>query len=598
MTLNDAVNKTSQVSSSQVLTHQLIHHVKVLTDKLREQQDMLRQQGMNLSDSAQSTMLSLNRAVEHFSTQIVDAQMELRHLHALAEITALINSIHEPDEVLTQVMDTIIQLSGAERGFIMMKNRNTGDMEFKIARGIDREQLDEDQFTVSMTIINQVVESGEPTLTDNASNDPRYQGQQSIVGFALRSIIAIPLKVRDEIIGVVYCDNRIFAGMFKEQELQFGADFTNQAAVAIENARLIDAARARLAEIRETSDLLQNVLGSIVNGVIAVDSDGNIHTCNPAAAAILGKDVGDIEGFPLLEALPQALGTEFYDLLEHVRQHGSQEFIQADVTFEGRGQRHLNMVINPLRDADGRTEGVTIVLDDLTELREREEQFAQARRYLPAALANNLRVIDVAGVTGEERLITAISTDVRGFTTFSEHLEPEQLMEIINKYLSLASDAISFYKGVVDKFMGDAVTGLFNTQLNPQDDHAVLAVRAALGLMSDLHAIHEVLPPEQRLFYGAGIHTGLAVLGNVGSPERKEFAAIGDATELSKILEGNAKGGDVVISEATYTMIKEYFECESFVPEKTKGRDDLTIAYRVLRQRKPSGPISLDDFDF
>ena len=67
------------------------------------------------------------------------------------------------------------------------------------------------------------------------------------------------------------------------------------------------------------------------------------------------------------------------------------------------------------------------------------------------------------------------------------------LMEIINKYLSLAADAISFYKGVVDKFMGDAVTGLFNTQLNPQEDHALLSVRAAMGLMSDLRALHEVL---------------------------------------------------------------------------------------------------------
>lgn len=598
MTYNDTLNRTSQVSSSQVLTHQLIHHVKVLSEQLRSQQEILRQQGMNLSDTAQSNMLALNRAVEKFSTQIVAAQAELRHLHALADITALINSIHEPDEVLAQVMDTVIQLSGAERGFIMLKNRDTGELEFKIARGIDREQLEQDQFTVSMTIINQVVETGEPALTDNASNDPRYQGQQSIVGFALRSIIAIPLKVRDELIGVVYCDNRIFAGMFKEEDLRYGTDFANQAAVAIENARLIDTARARLEEIRETSDLLQNVLGSIVNGVIAVDEDGIIHTCNPAAAAILGKHVDEIEGYPLLEAMPEVLGTEFQELLEHVRQTGKQEFIQADVTFEGRGQRHLNMVINPLRDADGTTQGVTIVLDDLTELREREEQFAQARRYLPAALANNLRVIDVAGVVGEERLITAISTDVRGFTTFSEHLEPEQLMEIINKYLSLASDAISFYKGVVDKFMGDAVTGLFNTQLNPQEDHAVLAVRAALGLMSDLHAIHEVLPPEQRLFYGAGIHTGLAVLGNVGSPERKEFAAIGDATELSKILEGNARGGEVVISEATYELVQEFFDCEAFVPEKTKGRDDLTVAYRVLRQKKPSGPISLDDFDF
>ena len=95
-----------------------------------------------------------------------------------------------------------------------------------------------------------------PTLTDNASSDPRFQGQQSIVGFSLRSIMAVPLNARDDLIGVVYCDNRIFAGVFKEQDLRLVADFANQSAIAIENAQLIESAQARLAEVRETSDLL------------------------------------------------------------------------------------------------------------------------------------------------------------------------------------------------------------------------------------------------------------------------------------------------------------------------------------------------------
>jgi adenylate cyclase len=305
-----------------------------------------------------------------------------------------------------------------------------------------------------------------------------------------------------------------------------------------------------------------------------------------------------VEGQPLPNALPENIAPIFMATLDRVQQTGQQEVLQLEPLLNDKGQRYWNLVISPLRDYNGAIHGVAIVLDDLTEIRQHTEQLNQARRYLPAALVNNLRDIDVAGVVGEERLITAVSTDVRGFTTFSERLEPEELMQIINKYLSLASDAISFYKGVVDKFMGDAVTGLYNTPLNPQDDHAVRAVRSVLGLMSDLHALHEVLPEDQRLFYGAGIHTGFAVLGNVGSPDRKEFAAIGDATELSKVLESNARAGEVVISAATYNMVKGFFECEAFTPEKTKGRSDLTIAYRVLRQTKPTGPVSLDDFDF
>ncbi|MAS37693.1 MAG: hypothetical protein CL610_27100 [Anaerolineaceae bacterium] len=576
----------------------LAQHLGELAQAMQAQRETLRHYGMGLSPAAQSTFHTLERSVNELSENTHVIHQELRHLDALAATTAMINSLLEPEEVLRNVMDKVIELSGAERGFIMLRDRDTGDLTFETARGLDREQLNEDQFTVSKTIINHVATTGEPTLADNATNDPRFEGQKSIVGFNLRSIMAVPLKVRDEIIGVVYCDNRILAGVFNAQDLDLLADFANQAAIALENARLFEAAHMRLAEVRETSDLLSSVLDSIVSGVMTIDPDGIITSCNLATADIFGLSPVDIEGTTLNDLLASAFDAWFYALVEQVRQTGTQELIQAEPVIEGRGKRDWNMVISPLLDYSGAIEGVVIVLDDLTEIRQREEQLRQARRYLPAALVSNLRVIDVAGVTGEERLITALSTDVRGFTTFSEHLQPEQLMEIINQYLSLASDAISFYKGVVDKFMGDAVTGLFNTQLNPQEDHALRAVRAAISLMSDLHALHEVLPSEQRLFYGIGIHTGGAVLGNVGNEVRREFAAIGDAMEISKILEANAHGGEIIISQQTYEQIYDVFLCEPVVLEKTKGRTDLPEAYRVIRQKKPTGPVSLDDFQF
>jgi adenylate cyclase len=218
------------------------------------------------------------------------------------------------------------------------------------------------------------------------------------------------------------------------------------------------------------------------------------------------------------------------------------------------------------------------------------------RRYLPGALVENILNVDILNVGGEEREISSIFADVRGFTSFSERLEPEVLMEIINKYLSLASDAINLYDGVVDKYMGDAATGLFNTQLNPQPDHAARVVRAALAMRSDLFAVHEVLPEDQRLFYGIGIHTGKAILGNVGSTQRREFAAIGDAIEVSKIMQENALGGEIIISEATYEQVQDFFEVEEFVPEKVKHRTDIKRAYKVLKPKKGAFALSLDDF--
>ncbi len=596
MMLDDKATTDQSEDSSHNQVRQLVKRVGELRQLLKTQQEILNQRGMSLPPNALQTLHSLNDRLETLSRETLMSNIELRHLRALADTTALINSSLDTGDVLNRVMDTLIHLTGAERGFIMLRNPDGGDLEFVVTRGIEEDQIGQKKIMVSQTIANNVAETGQPELTSNASNDPRYQGNESIIGNALRSIIAVPLKTRGEVIGVVYCDNRFLAGVFNQHDLDLVTDFANQAAVAIENAQLFESARMRLAEVKETSDLISNILESIASGVIAIDQDGVINTCNPAAEDILEQpDDTEVVGRPLLEILPPSLTEAFQGWLQQVSHTGQALLVKVEPLLDGKGLRYWNVIFSPLRDQHGQMQGITIVLDDLTDINQRKEQVLEASRYLPPALVKNIRVFDMTHVGGEEREITSMSADVRGFSTFSELLEPEVLMGVINQYLSLASDAINLYEGVVDKFLGDAVTGLFNTQLHPQADHAIRAVRAAMSLMYDLHALHEILPPEQRLFYGLGIHTGMAVLGNVGSADRKEFAAIGEATDISKILEGNAKAGEIIISEATYELVKDDFECTSFVPEKTKGHPGLTIAYKVVK-RKSTNALTLDDF--
>ncbi len=597
MMLDDKATTDQSENSSHDQVRQLVKRVGDLTQLLRTQQEILNQRGMSLPPNALQSLQTLNQRLEELSRESLMSNIELRHLRALADTTALINSSLDTSEVLNRVMDTVIHLTGAERGFIMLRNPDDWEnLEFVVTRGIDESQMGQNKIMVSQTIANNVAKTGQPELTSNASNDPRYQGNESIIGNALRSIIAVPLKARGNVIGVLYCDNRFLAGVFNQHDLDLVNDFANQAAVAIENAKLFESTRTHLAEVKETSDLISNILESIASGVIAIDQDGMINTCNPAAEEILEQpEDAEIVGRPLLEILPASLVEPFQEWLQHVSHTGQPTLVKVEPLLDGKGLRYWNVIFSPLRDQNGQMQGITIVLDDLTEINQRKEQVLEASRYLPPALVKNIRTFDMTHVGGEEREITSMSADVRGFSTFSELLEPEVLMGVINQYLSLASDAINLYEGVVDKFLGDAVTGLFNTQLHPQPDHAIRAVRAAMSLMYDLHAVHEILPPEQRLFYGLGIHTGMAVLGNVGSTERKEFAAIGEATDISKILEGNAKAGEIIISEATYQLVQDSFECVAFVPEKTKGRTDLTIAYKVVK-RKNNSNLTLDDF--
>jgi adenylate cyclase len=331
-----------------------------------------------------------------------------------------------------------------------------------------------------------------------------------------------------------------------------------------------------------------NFFTSITSGVLTTDSSGIITDSNPATYEILGQK--ELVGKSLNDVLPE-MPAVFYDSLWQAQQQGQQSLIEVQPTLPNAGKRYWNVNITRLRGNTSAQQsgGLALVFDDVTEQREREAQLKEISRYLPVALIRN--EIDTGG---QEREITAMFADVRGFTSFSEKLEPEVLMRVINRYLTVASDAVNLYGGIVEKYLGDAVTGLFNTQLNMQEDHAVRAVRAGMSLLYDLFALHEELPEEQRLYYGIGIHTGMAVLGNVGGRNRKEFAALGDATQISKILQESARG-TVVISPATYEAVKHQFDCEQIELVTNKGRTDLTHGYRVVRHKRGKGTSLLID---
>jgi GAF domain-containing protein len=174
----------------------------------------------------------------------------------LYEVSQVIGSSLDLEIVLNQVMDAIIQLTEAERGFLMLLD-DDGKLQVRIARDFDQETLESGEFSVSGTITRQVVNTGEPVVTTNAQTDPRYAGQASIVTHALRSIMASPLRARGNIIGVVYVDNRIKTGIFSEKDLEVLDAFAAQAAVAIDNARLYSAKDQALADRVEELTMLQ-----------------------------------------------------------------------------------------------------------------------------------------------------------------------------------------------------------------------------------------------------------------------------------------------------------------------------------------------------
>ncbi len=204
----------------------------------------------------------LNDALYQIQDEAKEIEEERRKLHELSEIGHVINSSLDLETVLNEVMDSIIRLTRAERGFLMLRNRQ-GDMNIVVARNWDQTSVIPDEYEISSSVVNEVLKSGETVITTNAQIDPRFSGQESIVAHNLRSILCVPLKVRGKVMGAIYTDDRVRAGIFAQTDQSLLNAFADQAAVALDNARLYTEATRRAEEAHALITTARSISSSL-----------------------------------------------------------------------------------------------------------------------------------------------------------------------------------------------------------------------------------------------------------------------------------------------------------------------------------------------
>jgi len=221
----------------------------------------------------------------------------------------------------------------------------------------------------------------------------------------------------------------------------------------------------------------------------------------------------------------------------------------------------------------------------VTQRRNRYIRRAFSSYVSPTVVKTLLQKPDELNLHGEKRYVTILFSDIRGFTTISESMSPEQLGRLLNNYLGQMTEILMNENGTLDKYIGDAVMGIFNAPLD-HPDHPEVAARTAIRMQTALKELNQGYQEEfgVNIRIGIGVHSGEAIIGNFGSPRRFNYTAMGDTVNLASRLEGQTKtyGVEIIVSETTREALGDEFILRKLDKIRVKGKSQPVEIFHLF----------------
>ena len=304
-------------------------------------------------------------------------------LEALLEVSQAINSSLVLDDILQTVMKKAVSLLRAERGFLMLLD-DKGELQFKTAHNITNESLNKEDFRISMSIANKVATTGESIYTSDALKDERFSKQKSILELKLKSIMCVPLKNKEKIIGILYLDNSSKNNVFLQSDLYVFELFAGQAAIAIENAKLYE-------NLLALKIYNENVVSRTPIGLLVVDNNLWITIANQASREIFKKagwreDLSDLSfnQISILDLVPEEEKNKWKKICYQVLYTG-QPYEEAKSFHKFKDEELvLSVKVSPLENVENRIMGLILVVEDITDKVLLEKRLIQSEKLVAA----------------------------------------------------------------------------------------------------------------------------------------------------------------------------------------------------------------------
>ena len=527
-------------------------------------------------DLALLEAMTTQAAVAMQSRQFVERmkksrEQEMEFLDIVSDVTSEL----ELGTLLQRVMGEATRMLSAERSTLFLNDEKTNELFSRVAQGDDT--IGEIRLPNHLGIAGTVFTSGDTVNIPYAYADLRFNPAfDKKTGYFTRSILCVPVVNKDgKMIGVTQVLNKRGGPFSNEDESRLKA-FTAQVAIALENAKLFE-------DVQNMKNYADSMLESMSSGVITLDEDGNIITCNAAGNRIMKVENADVIDRPAVDYF-SGKNEWVMEKIHKVGETQSSDLVMdAEMEFGG-DKLSINLTVMPLVSGEGKKLGSLVMMEDISSEKRMKSTMS---RYMDPGVADQLLEAgggeDILG--GKSTVATILFSDIRGFTPLTEELGAQGTVALLNEYFTIMVECIQNQGGMLDKFIGDAIMAAFGIPLSHDDDED-RAVRAAIAMITDLRIWNAEREKAGKMLVdmGIGLNTDTVVTGNIGSPKRMDYTIIGDGVNLAARLESACKqyAARILISENTVKKLKGTYRIRDIDDVVVKGKTEPAGVYEVL----------------
>jgi adenylate cyclase len=506
------------------------------------------------------------------SMQIVE-QMKASRAHEMRflDLVSDITSDFELGAMLSKIVGEAARMLQADRATLFLNDEKKGELFSRVAMG---GSVGEIRMPNHLGIAGAVFTTGQTINIPHAYADLRFNPAfDRRTGYFTRSILCVPIVNKaGKTIGVTQVLNRRGGPFTVEDEVRLKA-FTAQLAISLENAKLFD-------DVQNIKNYNESMLQSMSNGVVTLNEEGRVATCNSAGLRILRVEAAQILGLGAGEFFTGGNAWVNERIAVVDRTLASDVTMDAELSIAGN-RVSVNLTVLPLMSEDKRL-GTLLMIEDISSEKRMKSTMS---RYMDPKIADQLLAGGEAVLGGRSMTATVLFSDIRNFTSIAEELGPQHTVSLLNEYFSIMVECIQREGGMLDKFIGDAMMAAFGLPV-PHDDDEDRAVRASIAMIRELRRWNadRVAAGKRAVEIGIGLNTDMVVSGNIGAPRRMDYTIIGDGVNLASRLEGACKQyfARILISEFTLARLRGTYRIREVDSVIVKGKRQPVGIYEVL----------------